>query len=79
MELYVVIIEDRQLDVKVMPYSDKDTAIKVAKKLAKTFCVDQDDYEEHDYGRDVGWLFYANYSSEGESVRVVTTTLDEEI
>ena len=79
MELYIVIVEDRYSDVEAMPYTSKEKAVEVAKSLAKKYCRHQDDYQEHDYGKDSGWLFYANYSCESDSVRVVTTTLDKEI
>lgn len=79
MELYIVIIEDRHADTTAHPFTHKDTAIEAARRLAKEYCRDDEDYEEHDYGKDDGWLFFANYSCEGDSIRVVTAELDKAI
>jgi hypothetical protein len=79
MELYIVVIEDMHTDVTVHPFSDKEKAITEAKRIAKEYCRHEEDYEEHDYGKDDGWLFYAQYSCESDHVRVVTTTLDKAI
>ena len=76
MELYIVIIEDRHSDVAVYPFSNKEKAIQEARRIAKKYCRHPEDYQEHDYGRDIGWLFYANYSCEGDHVLVVTAELD---
>lgn len=79
MEIYIVVVEDRHTDVEVHPFTDKEKAISKAKRVAKEYCRHEEDYKEHDYGKDVGWLFYAQYSCESDNVRVVTTTLDKEI
>lgn len=79
MELYIVIIEDRHADTTAHPFTDKEKAIAEAKRVAKEYCRHPEDYQEHDYGRDDGWLFYADYSCESDSVRVITTELDKEI
>lgn len=77
MELYIVIIEDHHTDTSVHAFSNKDRAISEAKKIAKELCRFPDDYHEYNYGRDSGWLFYAEYSCENDSVRVMQITLDE--
>ena len=79
MEIYIVIVEDRHSDVEAIPYTNREKAIEVAKKLANKYCRYPEDYQEHDYGKDSGWLFYASYSVESDSVRVVTATMDKEI
>ena len=79
-KLYVVINEDRHCVVDVKLYSDKKYAIEVARKLAKDFCRHDDDYEEVDLNPSMiadGWLFYAIYSCEGDSVKVVKRVIDK--
>lgn len=73
---YIVIWEDRHRDVTVHPFSDKKIAISEARKAAKSVCIFPDDYEEEHID---GWLFYAQYSCEGDSVRVVETKINEAI
>jgi len=79
MKLYAVIINDRHTDVSVHPFTNAEKAISEAKRVAKKYCRDEEDYEEHDYGKDDGWLFYANYSCEVDSVRVTEIEVDKEI
>jgi hypothetical protein len=77
MKLYVVIIEDSSDDVAVHPFSDPNAAVESARRIAKEYCRNEAYYEEHDYGRGEGWLFFANYSCEGDSVMVVPAVLDK--
>lgn len=76
MEIYIVIIEDRHAESTVHPFADKDKAVSEARRVAKKYCRHPEDYEEHDY---MGWLFYATYSCESDSVRVLAATMDKEI
>lgn len=76
MTIYLVIVEDRHTDVMVYPFSDCGTALNRARKMAKNNCRFPDSYKEYDYGKDVGWLFYAEYSTEGDSVRVVAAEIN---
>lgn len=78
-KLYIVVIEDRHSDVKLHPFTCPEKAVSEAKRVAKEYCRHEEDYGEHDFGKDDGWLFYANYSCEGDSVTVMTTELDREI
>ena len=79
MKTYILIIEDRHADTTAEPFVDCDMAIKVAKQKAKEYCRDEEDYEEHDYGKGSGWKFYANYSCEGCCVRVVEVEMNESV
>jgi len=79
MEVYIVIIQDRHTDVTAHPFTNIDTAISEAKRIAKEFCRFEEDYQEHDYGKDAGWLFYADYSCESDHVRVVKMEMDKRI
>ncbi len=75
-EIYIVIVEDRHTDVKVVPFENKDHAIGVARSLAKQYCKFETDYEESDIK---GCLFNAVYSCEGDCVSVVARKLEEKI
>lgn len=75
--IYILVLEDKHIDVAVHPFTDKDTAISNAKHLAKKYAREEGDYEEHDYGRNEGWVFFAQYSFEGDCVRVVEVEMDK--
>ena len=75
MKIYIVVVEDRNSDVEVKPFVSKEKAIAIAKVDALGSCRSADDYEELDLGKEDGWVFYAQYSVEGDSVRVVETEL----
>ena len=79
MNLYIVICEDRHFDTTAHPFSDPDKAIAEARRIAKESARDPSAYEEHNYGEADGWIFYAEYTIAGDSVRVVTAELDKEI
>jgi len=79
MKLYIVIWEDQQVNTTVYPFTDPEKAIAEAQRVAKENEWEEGDYQERDYGRDEGWLFYAAYSPEGDHTRVVTCELDEGI
>jgi len=65
--MYIVVIEDRHVDVEVLIFNDKDKAIAKGRELAKEYCRHQEDYEEEDLPV---WLFYARYSCEDDCVSV---------
>jgi len=79
MKLYTVIWEDHHCDVTAHPFTSPEKAVAEAKRIAKKYAREESDYEEFNYGKDAGWIFYAKYSCESDSVRVVTTELDKEI
>ena len=76
-KIYIVIWEDRHTDVTAHPFTDKQTAITEARRTAHAFAKEPDDYQEHDYGKNSGWLFYAGYSCESDCVRVVEVEMDK--
>lgn len=81
MKIYIVIIEDRHVDVEVEPFSTAELAIEYAKEARGANCRHPEDIEEGEITqdmRDEGWLYHSTYSSEGDSVRVVERTLDYE-
>lgn len=73
MKIYIVVCDDRHSDLDLQAFTDKDKAISEARKMAKEYS-NEGDYEEHDYD---GFLFYANYSCEGDKVYVMWTELNE--
>ena len=79
MKIYIAIWKDRHSDTTAHPFSDKDGAINWARAKAKEYCRFPEDYEEHDYGKDQGWIFYADYSCESDCIYVVESELDKEI
>ncbi|MCK5609612.1 hypothetical protein KAR91_47495 [Candidatus Pacearchaeota archaeon] len=82
MKLYIAIWADRHTDITAHPFSEKGAAIGWARLKAKEYSQlagDGSDYEEHDYGLCNGWVFYANYSCEGDCIYVIETELDKEI
>jgi len=75
-KFYVVLTEDRHIDVQVDLFSEKDVAIDFARSEAKEYCKYPEDYQEEQEERYPGWLFYAQYSCEG-SIRVIPVELDK--
>lgn len=72
MKIHLVILEDRHIDTMVYPYQNKDQAIERAEEIASKHCRHPEDFEEEEIE---GWLYYARYSCEGDSVRVVEAEL----
>ena len=70
--------EDRHADAEVRTFSDRCTAICVARRLAKEYCTYEECYQEHDCSDYEGWVFHAGYSTEGDCVTVIKTTLNED-
>lgn len=73
MIVYCILIEDRHSDVEVLLRSSESAALLEAKELALEYDR-HGDYEEHPVTEDMtrqGWLYYATYSCEGDSVRVI--------
>ncbi len=77
--IFIVIVEDRHTDTEAFVFENKDVAISEARAAAKEYSNQNEHYVEKDYGRDDGWLFYAEYSSEGDNVRVVASVLNKKV
>jgi len=72
--MYAVILEDRSVDVEVWVFTNPQRAIFEARRKAKEYSTDHGNfYEEYDQGND---LFYAEYSYEGDRLRVVSVEVD---
>ena len=77
MDIYIVILEDRHIDVEVTPFTTAAEAIKEAKFQAHEACRFASDYKENPELCTNDWVFAATYSCEGDNVRVVRKTLRE--
>ncbi len=84
MELYVVVVDDRHDDITARVFSKPEVAVDIARRhYEDTVPDDLTAAELRDSGIGVepvdGYLFHAVYSTEGDSVWVVPTTLDAEV
>lgn len=73
MNIYIVVCDDRHDDLEFHAFTDEREAITEARKIAKDYSDGRDYRESHD----TGFLFYATYTGEGDSVIVVKTELNE--
>jgi hypothetical protein len=71
--VYVAMICDRHTDPEPHVFSTADAAINYARSQAHANAHDPADVEESDIA---GWLYYATYSGEGDSVWVVGKEID---
>ena len=71
--VYVVMIQDRHVDPEPFVFSTAEAAIAYARQQALVCASSPDEIEEQPIG---GWLYYARYSGEGDSVWVVEKRLD---
>lgn len=74
MRIYVVVVQDRHVDVDMKLFVARDAAIAFARATAKDNCRHAEDYLETNVE---GWLFYARYSCEGDCVIVITRELED--
>lgn len=82
--IYIVMIEDRHYDTEAHPFSTPERAL----DFAKAYLADHADSAAHVDPEDasmsaedlteVGWLFYAQYSVEGDCIWVLPKVIDEE-
>jgi hypothetical protein len=75
MKVYVLITEDRHIDVLVDLFKNKDRAIKTAETRAKEYAKAY--HSEVETEKIEGWVYYAKYSLDGDCVRVVERPLIE--
>jgi hypothetical protein len=69
--IYLAVVNDRHTDTEVEPFTTAEAAIGYARARAAENSADGR-YEEAEIR---GWLFYARYSVEGDSVWVVAKEL----
>ena len=75
MILYAAIWEDRHSDTTVHLFSNADKAI----EWARTQCKECDRWGVYEEREIKGWLFCADYSCEGDGIRVVEVEVDAEL
>jgi hypothetical protein len=68
--VYVVMMDDRHADPEPEVFTDQDAAIAYARKFAEGNGREVDEHEPPP-----GWLYYATYSVESDSVWVLTKRL----
>jgi hypothetical protein len=79
MDIYIVIIEGRNVDVTAYPFTSKEKAVSEARRIAKELCNFPKHYQEYDSVMGSEWHFSIEYSSEGDCVSVRLAVLDKEI
>lgn len=75
MTIYIAMINDRHADPEARLFSTADAAIGYARATARENASGPDDVTEPPIPS--GWLYYARYGVEGDSVWVVATELDQ--
>ena len=75
MEIWIVLIEDRHADVEALPFGSEEKAFTAARKAAPD---DATDGDLNPAMRVDGWVLYLPYGTEGDSVRVIKRTLDDD-
>ena len=75
MKLYVAMICDRHADPEPFVFSTAEAAMAYARALAEEGAHNPADLDEPEVPD--GWLYYATYSGEDDSVWVLEKTLDE--
>ena len=77
MTVYVVVVEDRHVDVEFEVFTDQDAAVAYARKCAQegADAVWHREVVEHNPDAVEGRLYYATYSVEDDSVWVVPKKL----
>ena len=74
MDLFIAICCDRHIDEVVRVFSSQEKALVYCKEYASN-----EELEEQELTQSMvrdGWLYYATYGVEGDSVRVEKSTLD---
>jgi hypothetical protein len=74
MKIYLAMIADRHADTEPFPFSTADRAIAYARGWAVAAARFDGDFQEPRVPG--GWLYYATYSPESDSVWVVEKALD---
>jgi hypothetical protein len=72
MRIYVVMVADRHADPVPYLFTDPDVAVAYARQWAREHSLDGE-IEEDDID---GWLYYATYSVESDSVWVLAKDVD---
>lgn len=81
MRVWVVLVEDRHIDVRVFVYLDAVAAVVRAKQLVRQHDRSEGELEEQEGSEQLtrnmiqdGWLYHATTGDDGARVRVMETT-----
>jgi hypothetical protein len=74
MRIFVAMICDRHADPEAFLFTAAEAAIQFARDTAHGYARSPEDVEESDIK---GWLYYATYSNESDSVWVLEKELEE--
>jgi hypothetical protein len=79
-KIYIAIWSDRHSDTTAHPFSTAKKALAFARKQAKEYSRDEEDYWEKSYedDEDNNWLLHATYSCEGDGIIVTEEEMDKE-
>jgi hypothetical protein len=78
-KIYIAIWNDRHSDTTAYPFSTAEKALAFARKKAKEYSRDEEDYWEKSYeDDDSNWLLHATYSCEGDGISVEEREIDKE-
>lgn len=66
--MFVVLIEDRHVDINVELFEELDDAILYAKETANEYCQNKEDYKEIKIDT---CLFYVEFSCEGDNIHII--------
>jgi len=77
MKIYLVIDEDRHLDVGIELFYSKEMAVKRAKEIALNSCSHKEDYQE-EICKGSEWIIDITYSCEGDHVHVEEAGMEDE-
>ena len=73
MDTWIVLIEDRHVDVDALPFSAEGAALARARASAPVYA---EEVPLTDGMRADGWVLCLRYGTEGDRIRVVKRTLD---
>jgi hypothetical protein len=81
-DIYIVLTEDRHADAEATPFADEASAVAFAEQQVNDCArhpesITPEDRELNDAMKADGWIWYCNYSSEGDCVRVLRRELRE--
>lgn len=77
LKIYVAMIADRHSDTEPELFAHREDAIRYAREWARDSAHYPGDFEEQETPD--GWLYYATYSPESDSVWVLEKELDVEL
>lgn len=71
--IFIVVVEDRHIDVEVTPFASLRAANSYLDEIVSDYCRDENDIEEVELTHNMkqaGWVRSVRYSCEGDSVRI---------